>query len=199
MSEPRSVNLYRHLSKLYPRSFRDEYGQDLVATFTEQLRSETSGRVWRSTIRDLAVTLPTQHLEVHMNRPSSRTVAMIASSVTVASLGIAITTGTGADTAVFLLIAIAALVVATLAWKAARPADQNGSTIVNRWRTLLLSGVALLATVIVVINVPPYNDRDLPSAGWALLMLSLVTSIALITVGLTMGIARRSTRHATTD
>jgi hypothetical protein len=43
--------------------------------------------------------------------------------------------------------------------------------------------------------VPPYSNRELPEAGWVLMMLSLVTSVALITVGLTMGIARRMNRH----
>ena len=57
MSLDRNVNTYRCLSKLYPKSFRDEYGHDLIATFAEQLRDERTGRVWLTTIRDLAVTL----------------------------------------------------------------------------------------------------------------------------------------------
>jgi hypothetical protein len=56
----------------------------------------------------------------------------------------------------------------------------------------------LLALVIVVINVPPYNDDELPDAGWAVMMLSLVTSVALITIGLTMGIARRASHRSGT-
>lgn len=196
MNAQRNITAYRCLSKLYPKSFRDEYGDDLIATFTEQLRDERASRLWLSTIRDLAVTVPTQHLEVHMNRPTPRIVAVIASTVTVASLAMAMVTGTGAATGVFLLIAVASLVVATLAWKATHPAGQNGPTVMHRWRTILSLGIGLVTAVIVVINVPPYNDRDLPSAGWALMMLSLVTGVALITVGLTMGVARRSTRHA---
>jgi hypothetical protein len=195
MSAHRSVATYRRLSTLYPKSFRDEYGDDLVATFAEQLADDRATRVWLSTIRDLVVTIPSQHLEARMHRPEPRSVAVIATTVTVAALGLAIVAGTGPVVGVFLLIAVAALSVATLGWKAARPAGGSGA---NRWRTYLIVGVAVLAAVIVVINVPPYNDKELPGAGWAIMMLSLVTSVGLITVGLTMGIARRSTRHATT-
>jgi 4-amino-4-deoxy-L-arabinose transferase-like glycosyltransferase len=199
MSTQRSIGVYRRLSALYPKSFRAEYGDDLVATFTEHLRDEAATRVWLSTIRDLAVTVPTQHLEARMNHPESRTVAVVATVFTVAALVLAVVAGTGPVVGVFFVIAVAALVVATLAWKAARPASSDRAGIANRWRTILIAGVTLLAAVLVFINVPPYNNRELPEAGWILMMLSLVASVALITVGLTMGIARRSARHATTS
>lgn len=133
-----------------------------------------------------------------MNRPTPQTVAVIATVVTVGALVLAVVAGTGPVVGIFLLVAVAALIVATLSWKATRPASKTDGSVANRWRTYLIVGVALLAAVLVVINVPPYNDKELPEAGWALMMLSLVTSIGLITVGLTMGIARRSTNHTTT-
>ena len=70
--------MYRHLSALYPKSFRVEYGDDLVTTFTEQLRDEGAARVWLSAIRDLVVSIPTQHLEARMKRPAPQTAAVIA-------------------------------------------------------------------------------------------------------------------------
>ena len=36
MNTQRSINLYRSLSALYPKSFRDEYGDNLVATFVRR-------------------------------------------------------------------------------------------------------------------------------------------------------------------
>jgi hypothetical protein len=195
MSIQRSIAVYRHLSALYPKWFRAEYGDDLVATFTEHLRDERATRVWLSTFRDLVVTVPSRHLEARMNhRPAPQTATVIATGVTVAALVLAVVAGTGPVVGVFLLIAVIALVFATLAWKAARPAA-DGVSVTGHWRMILIVGVALLATVIVVINVPPYSNRELPEAGWVLMMLSLVTSVALITVGLTMGIARRMNRH----
>lgn len=199
MNARREIAYYRCLTALYPKSFRNEYRDDLVATFAEQLRDEGAGRAWLSTLRDLTVTVPSQHLEAHMNRPSPQTVAVIATSVTVAALIAAIISGTGPVVGVFLLIAVASLVIATLAWKAARPAASNGANVANRWRPILAVGVALLAAVIVTINVPPYNNKDLPEPGWALMMVSLVAGVALITVGLTMAIARRPLRHTPTQ
>ena len=197
MTTQLSVAVYRYLSALYPKSFRAKYGPDLVATFTEQLADDGAIRTWLSTFRDLVVTIPSQHLEARMSRPQpqTETLAVVATTVTVTALVLAVVAGTGPVVGVFLLIAVAALVVATLGWKAARPA---GRSVASRWRTLLIVGVALLAAVIVVINVPPFNDKDLPGAGWALMMLSLIASVGLITVGLTMGIARRLARRATT-
>jgi hypothetical protein len=194
MNARRSIAVYRHFSALYPKSFRAEYGDDLVATFTEQLRDEPAGRVWLSTIRDLVVTVPFQHLEARMNRPTPRTVAVLATGFVVAAIVLALVVGTGPVVGVFLLVALAALVVATLAWQAARPPTDE-MTVANRWRTILIIGVTLLTVVIVVINVPPYNNRELPEAGWILMIVSLVTSVALITVGITMGIARRMNQH----
>lgn len=197
MNAQRSIALYRHLSALYPQSFRAEYGDDLIATFAEQLRDERASRVWLSTMRDLVVTVPFQHLEARMNRrPARQTVAVLATAVTTAAMVLAVVAGTGPVVGVFLLIALVGLVVATLAWKAARP-PTDGVSVANRWRTVLIVGVTLLSAVIVLINVPPYNDRELPEAGWVLMMLSLVTSVGLITVGLTMGIARRLNRRTT--
>ena len=199
MNAQRNVAVYRALSAFYPKSFRDEYGDDLVATFTEQLRDDRATGVWLSTIRDLVVTVPSQHLEARMLRPAPQTVAVIATAVTVAALVLALVVGTGPVVGVFLLAAVAAMIVATLARKAARRAVGHGAGRANRWRTLLAVGVTLLTAVIVVINVPPYNDKELPEAGWALMMLSMVTSVALITVGLTLGIAQRSVRNTTTS
>ena len=130
-----------------------------------------------------------------MNRPNPHTVAVIASGTSAASLVVSATTGTGADTGVFLLVAVLALIVATLAWRASRAATAIGTPAAEHWRAILIVGVVLFAAVLTVINIPPYNERDMPGAGWALMMLSLVTSIALITVGLTMGIARQTTRR----
>lgn len=195
MSHRVSLAIYRRLSTLYPKAFRAEYGDDLIATFAEQLDGEHGGRVWVTTIRDLVVTVPQQHLEARMRRPEPHTVAAIASCVTVAALVTAFITGTGPPVPFFLMIAVIAGIVATQAWKSARPAGPNPTT--RRWRQLLAGGVALLTTVIVAMNVPAVNDRELGGAGWVLMMLSLVTAVVLITVGLTLGIAHRSSRATT--
>ena len=50
--------------------------------------------------------------------------------------------------------------------------------------------------VLTIINVPPYNSRELPEGGWALMMLSMLTSIGLISIGLTKGFAQRAAQRS---
>ena len=70
MSYARQLTIYRALTALYPRSFRDDYREDLAVLFSHQISDEPSVGVWARTIRDLAVTVPTHHLEAHMHRPT---------------------------------------------------------------------------------------------------------------------------------
>jgi hypothetical protein len=69
------VALYRALQRLYPRAFREEYADDMVTLLGEQLRDEPPWRVCGRGLVDLAVTVPTRHVEVHMSR--NRTPALV--------------------------------------------------------------------------------------------------------------------------
>lgn len=55
------VAVYRRITRLYPPSFRHNYGADLVTLFAHQIQDEPPIRVWFRTLRDLAVSVPTQH------------------------------------------------------------------------------------------------------------------------------------------
>ena len=165
-----------------------------MALFAEQLREEGATRVWLRTTRDLIVTVPAQHLEAKMHRPAARTVTVIATGFTSAAFVLAVIAGTGPVVGVFLLATLVGLVVATVAWRAARPVQTSGA---GRWRPILATGIVLLAGAIVVVNVPPYRDEDLPEFGWVLMMLSTVTGIALITIGLTLAVTQRIARPRT--
>lgn len=92
------------------RDYRAEYGEDLVAKFTAQLNEDGATRVWLSTLSDPAVT--------------------------VAALVLAIVTGTGPVVGMFLLFAVAALVVARLALKAAGSTQQHGKATTSHWRVV---------------------------------------------------------------
>jgi len=185
-----SVGIYRRLAALYPKTFRDEYRDDLVDTFARQLRDEGTGRVWLRAIRDLIVTVPAQRLEAHMNRSSTHTVAIAALSIGVGVTALAVLSGSGPAAWIFLLVAVAALVVAALSWRAARPVqgDPRGAT--TSWKKFVVAGAVLLGTTIAGINIPPWDNGDLPGQLWGVMMLSLVASIALLAAGLTMGVAR---------
>jgi len=97
----RNVHLavYRRMTRLYPASFRQDYGEDLGALFAKQIEDESAGRVWARTIRDLAVSVPFQRLETHMNRPSSHLLTGMFGVLAATATLLALTLGTGPATA----------------------------------------------------------------------------------------------------
>src|SRR5437763_861461 len=99
------VAAYRRITRLYPPSFRHDYGADLIALFARQIQDEPAFRVWMRTFRDLAVTVPTQRLEAHMKHSSSRLVTAGSGVVAGTSALLAFTIGTGPAMPVFLVVA----------------------------------------------------------------------------------------------
>jgi hypothetical protein len=95
-------SVYRRLLRLYPASFRRHYGESMVQLFCDQLRDEAqhrsraaATRVWWQTLRDLAVSIPRQRIEVFMSkhqRASRLIVAIIAIASAVAALAFAVPT-----------------------------------------------------------------------------------------------------------
>jgi predicted permease len=56
----RSERIYRWLLRLYPRDFRDEYGQEMSLLFRDRV-SEGSLRLWRQVLGDLVFHAPHEH------------------------------------------------------------------------------------------------------------------------------------------
>src|SRR4030095_15474310 len=56
----RSERVYRWLLRLYPRDFRDEYGQEMSLLFRART-SEGSVRLWLQVLGDLAFHAPKEH------------------------------------------------------------------------------------------------------------------------------------------
>lgn len=170
---------YRLLLRAYPRSFRDEYGDDMVALLAHQLRDENIARVVARTAVDLATTIPARHLEARMNRPST---TVLVTTFVVVGAGLAILGGPIGLAAAVVLFALAAVT-----WRRARPvvAVDDG-----RWWKLLLAGVALLVSFIVGTTI----IGELPDGGWYVAMASLLTSLALIGAGVVLGVAGRTSR-----
>ena len=182
----RSVSAYRRAVRLYPRSFRQEYGDDLVAMFADQLRDEPAVRVWARTARDLAVSVPIQRVEVLMHKPSDNLVAAVAATVSVVSLVAA----AGATTPATLLTAAAAGMVSGLLalwfWQAARPvrAPMEANATATWWRFLAAGGATLGAGVVVAVVA---SDNF---AGWYWpWFISLVTGAVLGGIGLLLAVA----------
>lgn len=62
-SPHRSIRIYERLLVLYPKSFRQEYGADMVQTFGDLLMtSGASGRLWRRIFGDVATSATRQRL-----------------------------------------------------------------------------------------------------------------------------------------
>jgi len=170
------VRLYRAALHLYPRRFRREYGDDMLALLADQLRDESSLRVVGRTALDLLVTVPTRHLEAHMQR--STTTPLVITFVAVATAFLVFGGPFG------LIAAVALLALAAVLWRRNRPVIAAHD---SRWWRLLLAGVTLLAALVVVTTI----TGELPDGGWFIAMITMFTSFALIGAGVVLGIAGR--------
>src|SRR3990170_5647420 len=56
----RSERIYRWLLRLYPRDFRDEYGQEMALLFRSRT-SEGTVRLWLQVLGDLVLHAPKEH------------------------------------------------------------------------------------------------------------------------------------------
>lgn len=170
------MTLYRLLLFFYPRSFRAEYGADMVALLRHQLRDENVARVAARTAVDLALTIPARHLEVRMSNTSTTTLVVLFAAVGVALTAFGGPVGLGAGILLFAL--------AVVTYRRSRPVVEAGD---GRWWKLLLAGAALLGTVVVVTTI----TGELPSGGWYIAMASLLAALGLMGTGIVLGIAGR--------
>ncbi len=192
MIERVHIALYRRLSRGYPKRFRDQYGEDLVAAFSLQLSELGPARCWLRTLRDLAVTVPSQHLERHMGQPTT-TVTAGCVALAVGGTMAAVVTGTSLYGLLFLVVAAAATAVAVLSRGAAKPAIALERS--SAWKKFLAAGSLLLAVLVVLMNLPGTEDRELSELAWSLMMVSLLTSFTLIGAGTVLGAAQWASRR----
>ena len=178
--------MYRALMRFYPRRFRDEYGVDMALLFEAQLRDESAGRVWARGLVDLAITVPTQHLEAHVNRPPNPVIPTVFAAVSIAGL---LMTGLGGTNlgmfGVGLAIAVVSGVLAVASWRrtraitAARPASAH-------WWKLVAGGGGVFVATIVAVNV----SGEVPEGWWVPMMLTFLAAITTTATGIILGIAR---------
>lgn len=191
MSGPRAVRLYEALLRLYPRSFRDEYGPDMVLLFSRQLREESAVRVWTRGAVDLAITLPTLHLETSMTRNANPVVPLGFAALSLTGLVLAVLGGasSGMLTAGLALAAVAGA-LAVLAWRNTRPIT-TGSSVVAHWRTFLAAGASGLAALVVAVSVVD----ELPDGMWWPMVITMALALASLSTGLVLGIAHKAAKR----
>lgn len=195
MNSPRAVRAYRALLRLYPRRFREEYGVDMALLFADQLRDEPAGRVWARGAVDLAITIPAQHLEAHMDPPPNPTVPVVFAALSVTGVVFALVAGSNLGLAGFgLAVVVVAGALAAASWRhsrtvtAARPGPSH-------WWKVLTAGVGVLTATIVLLNVV----GEVSDVWWGPMMLTLLAGILTTATGLILGIAHLTTsrsRHA---
>lgn len=183
-----AVSAYRALLRLYPRSVRDEYGADMAALFSNQLHDEPAWRVCTRGVVDLALTVPTWHLEARMNRPPTRLVSVLLGSIALAALLLTIVVANPGILVFTLPVAVAAGALAVLDRRRNGPVPPQTT---GRWWKLLAAGASLLAGVVVITTA----TGELDSSGtWTLMMLALLTSFVLMAAGVILGVARLAGR-----
>ena len=183
------VRVYSRLLHLYPRSFRDGYGVDMVQLVRDQCRDEPSWRVCGRAAIDLAITIPTQQLEAHMNRPPNNLVPLVYTALAAGGALVAIVAGTNVPGLITgLCIAVAAGIMAVLAWRRATPirgAIPNGA-----WWKLVVAGPCIIAGVIVA--------AGLGVEAWFLGMALVFVAFVLTGTGLLLGLVRLAGRRSPT-
>jgi hypothetical protein len=194
MNDRAHIALYRRFSSCYPRTFRDEYGDDLATTFALQLTEHGATRCWLRTARDLMITIPTQHLEPRMKRPPSSAITATCLSLAVGATLAAVATGTSFYGLILLLFAVVAIALAVMSRRAAKPAlTLEGSA---SWKKFLATGSILLLIMIVLLNLPATKDQELSEVAWSVMAVSMLFSLTLIGAGVVLGAGRlANNRH----
>jgi hypothetical protein len=178
------VAVYRALLRLYPGAFREEYGEDMVLLFCEQLCDEPNWRVCGRGLVDLAVTVPTRHVEVHMSRNRTPALVMLVSIAVASALFVLV------EGALGLAVAGLGAGLAMLIWRRERPAVAERAATAKWWK-LLVIGALLLAGVIGTTTA----TGELSEPAWIVAAVALLVSVILLAAGGVLGLVRLADRH----
>ncbi len=185
------LRIYEVLLRTYPRTFRDDYGPDMVLLFARQLRDESPARVWGRGVVDLALTVPSLHLEHHMKR-SSLIVPLAFTALSAAGVLLALIGGTSPVMLVSgLSVAVVAGGLAFLSWQRSR-AVAAALPVTAHWWQLLALGAAVLSTVAIVTTI----TGEVPEGLWVPMMVTILLGLSSLVGGLLLGLAHLSGRRS---
>lgn len=147
--------VYRNLLRLYPRDFRDRYGDDLLQVHTDLSAELGPRRAWCRVTLDLIVTVPRYRLETLM-KEQHRSTVLTAVIVVMACAGIA-SVFVGLYPGV-LLFPLAVLVAVTQRSKLARSMDVTDGARLRRKRLKASAVLAGSLPVIYLVSLPILGD-----------------------------------------
>jgi hypothetical protein len=177
----RAARVYRTATHLYPRAFREEYGDALVALFEDQCRDEHPIRVTCRAAVDLFVTVPIRHLEVPMPRRAPIAMIILYAALAVGGFVAAGLSGTNyAGGTIGLLVTVVATALAITTWRrnlVTAPVEGSGA-----WWKLLVTGAVLIGSVIV--------GAQAGIQQWYLAITMVLAGLASVLAGLIFGVAR---------
>lgn len=177
--DPVAARIYDALLRLYPRDFRDEFGLDMSLLFRDQWADEPAVRVTARAVLDLALTLPQQHLEVHVRRNSTKVVSVVYLSLAAAGLVTALIGGTNRVTLrLGALVAVGAGALGTAAHR--RAATVSTDPVSAGWWKPLIAGPLLIGAVIVA--------AGLGVQAWYAGMIATLLGLILCTAGVVLGV-----------
>ena len=186
MTSARATGIYRVLIRCYPRRFRQEYGRDMALLFEDQLRDEAAVRVWARAIVDLAITIPTQHLEARVNRPPNPAIPAVFAALSGVGILIAAVTGArGGSAGIALALAIGFGALAFAAWRRTRSITGTQPASTHWWKLVGAGGGLFTATLVVAVLV-----GESPEGWWLPMMLSFLVGATTLLTGLVLGVAR---------
>lgn len=189
MSGRRAVSVYRALLRLYPRSFRDEYGPDMVLLFAHQLQDESAARVWARGGVDLALSLPARHLETRMKRPSDTATPLAFAALSLAGVFLALVGGSSPSMlALGLSVGVASGALSLLSWRHTRSITSARPRVTAHWWKFLTGGVGVLAVIIVGTTL----GGEVTGGLWWPLMIAIAFALTTLAAGLVLGLAHLS-------
>ena len=187
---PRTLRVYRLLVRLYPERFREEYGPDLVGLVADQLRDEPTWRVLARSAIDLALTLPTRHLEAHMDphRDAPRPRAVRCART---QRGHRRGSRRSSRRSPRLHRRRGHRRWLGLARRPPGPAlSPSPAPATGHWWKLLAGGAGVLAALIAITTA----TGELPEGGWLIAMITGLTALVLLGAGIVLGIAHLAAR-----
>lgn len=155
-SHPLHERSYRALGLLYPRSFRRDFGTDMVRLFSDDVHERGALRAWVRVLSDLVVSVPVQHVEVSMANRSGARMAQAA----FAAACIVVLAAFALGRYVVLIVPLFAVAAASalFSWRSRLPYREAAADASGWWWQLIALGAAVLGGGAVAATFGPDMD-----------------------------------------